>query len=202
MGRYTGAKHRISRRFAENIWGYKKTPLATRPYKSGQHGRDGRKKKLSVYGEGLNEKQKLKFFYQLREASFRRLFAKAMAMPGNTGDNLMQMLERRLDNMIYRMGMAPTPRAARQLVAHGHISVNGRKVDRASYLVDIGDKVAIREKSKQHLQVQEAVAQKMTTPSYVQVNLEKLEGELIQIPKRDDIPVVVNERAVVEFLGR
>ncbi len=202
MGRYTGAKHRISRRFAENIWGYKKTPLATRPYKPGQHGRDGRKKKLSTYGEGLNEKQKLKFYYQLRERSFRRLFDKAMAMPGNTGDNLMQLLERRLDNVVYRLGFAPTPRAARQLVAHGHISVNGRKVDRASYTVDIGDKVAVREKSRQHLQVQEAVAQKPQVVSYLQANPEKLEGELLQIPKRDDIPMVVNERAVVEFLGR
>jgi small subunit ribosomal protein S4 len=202
MGRYTGAKHRITRRFAENIWGYKKTPLAARPYKAGQHGRDGRKKKLSTYGEGLSEKQKLKFYYQLREASFRRIFAKALAMPGNTGDNMMQMLERRLDNVVYRLGFALTPRAARQLVAHGHISVNGRKVDRASYLVDIGDKVAIREKSRQHLQVQEAVAHKAQTPSYLQANLEKFEGELIQIPRRDDIPMVVNERAVVEFLSR
>lgn len=208
MGRYTGPKHRVSRRFAENLGGYKKTPLAAKPYKPGQHGPDGKRKKTSVYGEGLLEKQKLKFYYQLRERSFRRVFEEALRMPGNTGDNLMQMLERRLDNVVYRLGFAPTPRAARQLVAHGHIRIKStgaekaRKVDRASYMVQIGDVITLREKSKEHLQVKESVAAKPQVVSYLKADHDKLEGELIQIPKRDDIPMVVNERAVVEFLGR
>jgi small subunit ribosomal protein S4 len=201
MGRYTGPKHRVSRRFAENLWGTRKSPLASKPYKAGQHGRDGRRGKMSNYNRGLTEKQKLKLFYQMRERSFRRIFEVANAMPGNTGETLMQLLERRLDNMIFRMGLAPTNRAARQLVAHGHVEVNGKKVDRASYTVNIGDKVAIRTKSKGHIQVQEASAQKNAGVNYVKVDFEKLEGELIQIPKRRDIPTIANERLVVEFLS-
>jgi small subunit ribosomal protein S4 len=202
MGRYTGPKHRVSRRFAENLWGTKKSPLATKPYKPGQHGRDGRRGKMSTYNQGLIEKQKLKFYYQVRERQFRRYFKQAAGMPGNTGDNLMQLLERRLDNMIYRMGFAPTNRAARQLVSHGHIEVNGRKVDRASFLVDVGDKVAVRQKSKNHIQVQEAVAQKPGYPSYLKVDHDKIEAELIQAPQRSEIPTIANERLVIEFLGR
>lgn len=202
MGRYTGPKHRVSRRFSENLWGTKKSPLASKPYKAGQHGRDGRRGKMSNYNRGLTEKQKLKYIYQVRERTFRRLYNQAAGMPGNTGENLMQLLECRLDNIVYRMGFAPTNRGARQLVAHGHVEVNGRKVDRASYIVGVGDKVAVRQKSKGHLQVQEAIAQKPEQISYVQVNLEKVEGELIQLPKRKDIPVIANERLVIEFLGR
>jgi small subunit ribosomal protein S4 len=201
MGRYTGPKHRVSRRFAENIFGSRKTPLASKPYKAGQHGRDGRRGKMSNYNRGLTEKQKLKAFYQLRDRSFRRLFEVAMAMPGNTGESLMQLLERRLDNMVYRMGFAPTNRSARQLVAHGHVEVNGKKVDRASYTLEVGDKIAIRTKSKGHIQVQEAAAQKQVGVSYVKVDFEKLEGELLQIPSRKDIPTIANERLVIEFLS-
>ena len=202
MGRYTGPKHRVSRRFAENIWGSRKSPLASKPYKAGQHGRDGRRGKMSTYNRGLTEKQKLKYYYQVRERQFRRLFDLANKMAGNTGENLMQLLERRLDNMVYRMGFAPTNRAARQLVSHGHIEVNGKKVDRASFTVDIGDKVGVRTKSKNHIQVQEAAAQKNSAVSYVQVDFEKLVGELIQVPKRKDIPVIANERLVIEMLSR
>jgi small subunit ribosomal protein S4 len=201
MGRYTGPKHRVSRRFAENLWGTRKSPLASKPYKAGQHGPNGRRGKMSNYNRGMTEKQKLKLFYQLRESSFRRLFAQAYAMPGNTGESLMQLLELRLDNVIYRMGFAPTNRSARQLVAHGHVEVNGKKVDRASYTCVVGDKVAIRTKSKGHIQVQEASAQKNAGVNYVKVDFEKLEGEILQIPKRKDIPTIANERLVVEFLS-
>ena len=100
MGRYTGPKHRVSRRFAENLWGTKKSPLATRPYKPGQHGKDGKRTKITTYGAGMIEKQKLKFYYQLRERSFRRYYQEALRLPGNTGETLMQLLERRLDNVI------------------------------------------------------------------------------------------------------
>ena len=202
MGRYTGPKHRVSRRFAENIWGTRKSPLATKPYKPGSHGRDARRGKMSTYNRGLIEKQKLKFYYQLRERSFRRLYAEASRMAGNTGENLMQLLERRLDNMVYRMGLAPTNRAARQLVSHGHIEVNGKKVDRASFTVDVGDKVAVKTKSNNHIQVQEAAAQKNAGVNYVKVDFDKLIGELIQVPKRKDIPMIANERLVIEILSR
>ncbi len=202
MGRYTGPKHRVSRRFAENIWGTKKSPLATKPYKPGHKGREFRRGKMSTYSKGLNEKQKVKYFYQLRERSFRRLFDQALHMPGNTGENLMQLLERRLDNIVFRMGLAPTNRAARQLVSHGHIEVNGRKVDRASYLVEVGDKVGIRQKSKNHIQVQEASAAKNEGANFVKVDFEKLEGELVQLPARKDIPTIANERLIVEFMSR
>ncbi len=202
MGRYTGPKHRVSRRFAENLWGTKKSPLASKPYKAGQHGRDGRRGKMSTYSRGMSEKQKLKYYYQVRERTFRRLYQEALRLPGNTGETLMQMLERRLDNIVYRMGFAPTNRAARQLVSHGHVEVNGKKVDRAGYTVEVGDRVAVRQKSKAHLQVQEAVAQKPEQISYVRVDHDKVEGELIQIPRRKDIPVIANERLVIEFLGR
>lgn len=202
MGRYTGPKHRVTRRFAENIWGTKKSPLASRPYKAGQHGKDGKRTKITNYGAGMAEKQKLKFFYQLREKSFRRYYHEALRLPGNTGETLMQMLERRLDNIIYRLGFAPTNRAARQLVAHGHVRVNGKKVDRASFLVSVGDKVTIKDKSKGHIQVQEAISAKPQVLSYLKADVEKLEGELVQVPRRKDIPVIVNERLVIEFLGR
>ncbi len=202
MGRYTGPKHRVSRRFAENLWGTKKSPLATRPYKPGQHGKDGKRTKITTYGAGMIEKQKLKFYYQLRERSFRRYYQEALRLPGNTGETLMQLLERRLDNVIYRLGFAPTNRAARQLVSHGHIAVNGRKVDRASFVVSVGDKITLRDKSKAHIQVQEAISAKPPVVSYLKADPEKLEGELIQIPNRKDIPVVANERLVIEFLGR
>lgn len=202
MGRYTGAKHRVSRRFSENLWGTKKSPLATRPYKAGQHGKDGKRTKISTYGAGMIEKQKVKFFYQLRERSFRRYYQDALRLPGNTGETLMQMLERRLDNIVYRLGFAPTNRAARQLVSHGHVRVNGKKVDRASYLVEVGDKITLKDKSKAHLQVQEAVSAKPQVVSYLKADHDKLEGELIQIPKRKDIPIIANERLIIEFLGR
>lgn len=202
MGRYTGAKHRVSRRFAENLWGTKKSPLATKPYKPGQHGRDGRRGKMSNYNRGMLEKQKLKLFYQVRERQFRRYYAEALRLPGNTGETLMQMLERRLDNIVYRLGFAPTNRSARQLVAHGHIEVNGKKVDRASFIVDVGDKVSVCQASKAHIQVQEAISAKPDVVSYLRADHEKIEGELLQIPRRKDIPVIANERLVIEFLGR
>ena len=203
MGRYTGPKHRVSRRFSENLWGTKKSPLATKPYKPGAHGRTGRRKgKASTYSEGLEAKQRLKYFYQIRERQLRRFYNEANRMGGNAGENLVQLLERKLDNMVYRMGFAPTNRAARQLVAHGHIQVNGKKVDRASFVVDVGDVVALAEKSRTHIQVQESVAGKPSTASYLKVDFDKLTGELIQVPRRKDIPITINERLVIEFLGR
>lgn len=202
MGRYTGPKHRVSRRFAENLWGSKKSPLATKPYLPGQHGRTLRRRKPSTFKQGLTEKQKLKYYYQLRERQFRRLYNVATRMPGNTGENLMQLLERRLDNMVYRMGFAPTNRAARQLVAHGHIEVNGKKVDRSAFIVDVADKVSIREKSRGHIQVNEAIQSNPQTVNYVKVDAANFVGELIQVPKRSDIPTVADERLVIEFLGR
>ncbi|NUQ35842.1 MAG: 30S ribosomal protein S4 [Planctomycetaceae bacterium] len=202
MGRYIGPKHRLSRRFAENIGGYAKTPLARKPYMPGQHGPTGKRRKPSTYSRGVNEKQKLKAFFNLRESAFRRYVDMAMRMEGNSGENLIQLLERRLDNMVYRMGLALTPRAARQLVAHGHVNVNGRKVDVSSYSVSPGDVVSLREKSKGHLQVKEAISQFKDLVPYVKRDDAKCEATLVTLPARSDIPVHIEERLVIEFLSR
>jgi small subunit ribosomal protein S4 len=205
MGRYIGAKHRLSRRFAENIGGYAKTPLARKPYKPGQHGPGGkpgaRRGKISTYGKGLVEKQRLKANYNIREATLLRLYARAISMPGNTGENLIQLLECRLDNMVYRMGLALTPRCARQLVAHGHIMVDGKKVDVASYTVMPGQEIEISAKSREHNQIKEAVAQFADLVNYVRRDDKNFKGILITMPKREDIPLKIEDRLVVELLA-
>ncbi len=201
MGRYLGPKHRVSRRFAENIGGYAKTPLGRKPYLPGQHGPTARRKKQSTYGKALLEKQKLKAYYNIREKTLLRLFELAKRAEGNTGENLVMLLERRLDNMVYRMGLALTPRCARQLVAHGHVLVDGKRVDVASYLLSPGQVVSVREKSKGHKQVQEALQHIQDLVNYVRRDAEKSEGTLIAMPKREDVPIQIEERLVVEFLS-
>ena len=202
MGRRLGPKHKISRRFAENIGGYAKTPLARKPHPPGQHGPEARPRKPSTYSKGNAEKQKLKAYYNLRERSFRRIFDQANRMVGNTGENLLQLLERRLDNMVYRMGFALTPRSARQLVAHGHVQVDGKKCDRASYIVAPGQSVSIREKSREHPQVKEAMQHISDLVNYVRREDAKFEAALLTNPPRGDIPVHIEERLVIEFLSR
>lgn len=203
MGRYLGPKHKLSRRYAENIGGYAKTPLARKPYPPGQHGPGGkRRKKQSTFGRGLTEKQKLKAIFNLRERQLRIVFDKATRMAGNTGDNLIQLLECRLDNMVYRMGFALTSRCARQLVAHGHVLVDGQKVDIASYLVRPGQEISIREKSRNHPQIQEAMQTFQDLVSYVKREDKEFKGTLMTMPQRKDIPVHLEERLVVELLAK
>lgn len=201
MGRYLGPKHRISRRFAENIGGYAKTPLGRKPYQPGMHGPNARRKKPSTFSKGMAEKQKLKAYYNIREKTLLRLYDKATRMAGNTGENLITLLEQRLDNMVYRMGLALTPRGARQLVAHGHVEVDGKKVDVASYEVKPGQEVSIRGKAKEHVQVKEAVQHIQELVNYVRRDDTNFKGIFTTLPKRSDIPVILEERLVVEFMA-
>lgn len=201
MGRYLGPKHKLSRRFAENFGGYKKTPLGRKPHKPGQHGPNMRRRKVSTFGKGLEEKQRLKAYYNIREATLLRIFDQASRMMGNAGENLIVLLERRLDNMVYRAGLALTPRCARQLVAHGHIEVNGKKVDRASYIVSPGDEISVREKSRNHVQVIEAIEQISSLVNYMKRDDKKFSATLMTMPKREDINLHIEERLIVEFLA-
>lgn len=201
MGRYIGPKHRLSRRFAENIGGYAKTPLGRKPYQPGMHGPNARRKKLSTYAKGMAEKQKLKAYYNIRERTLLRLYDKATRLAGNTGENLIQLLECRLDNMVYRMGLALTPRGSRQLVAHGHIEVDGKKVDVASFEVKPGMEVGIRGKAKEHVQVKEAIQHIQNLVNYVKRDDANAKGQLLSLPARKDIPVHLEERLVVEFMA-
>jgi len=150
----------------------------------------------------LLEKQKLRFMYGVLERQFRRYFERAQRARGNTGERLLQLLETRLDNLVYRLGFAPTIWAARQLVVHGHIQVNGRKVDRPSYQVRPGDVIAVREKSRRIPMIQESLESAQRVPDYLSVEPEKFQGTLLRVPARDEIPVDVEESLIVEFYSR
>ncbi len=201
MARYRGPKQRIARRFGEPIFGPHKA-LERKPYPPGQHGKTKRRKK-SDYGIRLEAKQKAKFIYGILEKQFKRLFQKAAKMPGNTGENLMRLLEARLDNVVYRMGFAPTRRAARQLVSHKHVRVNGRVVNIPSYQVKPGDVIEIREKSKDLMVIEESL--KHANPHqypWIEVDKKEKKGKFIHYPERDQIPENINERLIVEFYSR
>ncbi|PZN11550.1 MAG: 30S ribosomal protein S4 [Bacillota bacterium] len=201
MARYTGPKHAMCRRVGRPLCGSPKCPALKRPYPPGQHG-PGRRQKLSEYGRRLLEKQKLRFMYGVLERQFRRYFERAQRARGNTGERLLQLLETRLDNLVYRLGFAPTIWAARQLVVHGHIQVNGRKVDRPSYQVRPGDVIAVREKSRRIPMIQESLESAQRVPDYLSVEPEKFQGTLLRVPARDEIPVDVEESLIVEFYSR
>lgn len=201
MARYTGPKHAMCRRVGRPLCGSPKCPALKRPYPPGQHG-PGRRQKLSEYGRRLLEKQKLRFMYGVLERQFRRYFERAQRARGNTGERLLQLLETRLDNLVYRLGFAPTIWAARQLVVHGHIQVNGRKVDRPSYQVRPGDVIAVREKSRRIPMIQESLENAQRVPDYLSVEPEKFQGTLLRVPARDEIPVDVEESLIVEFYSR
>ena len=203
MARYTGSKAKLCRRFGENIFESPKYDkiLDKRKYPPGDHGQRFRRK-VSDYGLHLNEKQKLRLMYGLMEKQFRLYFAKADKMKGVTGENLLQLLERRLDNVVFRMGFAVTRPQARQFVTHGHITVNGRKVDIPSFLVKPGDVVKVAEKSRTMKQIQEAVDITSSAFDWIEVDKEKLEGTFTRIPEREQIPVNIDERLIVEFYSQ
>ncbi len=179
-----------------------KCPLEKRNYPPGQHGR--RRVKLSEYGIRLREKQKLRRIYGVSESQFRKYFDIASRQKGLTGENLIKLLERRLDNVVYRMGFASSRRDARQLIAHGHVRVNGRKVDIPSYLVKPGDVIEIKEKSKNIERVKNAVemAEFRGVPSWMEVDYENLKGVFKAIPERADVQIPVNETLIVEFYSK
>ncbi len=208
MARYRGPVEKIERRFGVslNLKGERrlagKSALEKRPYGPGQHGQ--RRKKVSEYGLQLNEKQKAKFMYGVSEKQMRALFAEAKRHAGNTGTNLVTLLEQRLDNVVYRMGFASTRRFARQFVNHGHVLVDGKRVDIASYRVKPGQKVEIREKSKQNNQVVRAIeltAQTGIAP-WVDIDAEKVFGIFTRLPEREEIVIPVEERLIVELYSK
>jgi small subunit ribosomal protein S4 len=175
--------------------------LARRPYGPGQHG-NARKKKPSEYGKQLLEKQKLRFTYGVNERQFRRLFLIALKSKEVTGVRFMQILESRLDNLVYRMGIVKTRKAARQLVNHGHITVNGAKLDIPSYLCNVNDVIAVHEKSKDLVIIKASLEATAGTLAYVSFNKEKLEGVFSRLPERNELPQDINEAQIVEYYNR
>ncbi len=202
MARYIGPKTKIARNFGEAIFGADKT-LDRKNYPSGQQGLMRKRKKVSEYGIQLKEKQKAKAIYGVLEKQFRRSFEAAARMSGITGQNLLILLEGRLDNVVYRMGIAPTRAAARQLVSHCHITVNGGVLNIPSYAVKVGDVIAVREKSKSLEVIQNSVATVGASRfSWIEWNVAELSGKLIQTPERADIPENINEQLIVELYSK
>jgi len=197
--RYTGSDYKRSRRLGFSTLETSKE-LAKRPYGPGQHG-NGRKKKPSEYGKQLLEKQKLEQMYGVNERQFRRLFKIARASDEVTGIAFFRILESRLDNLVYRMGFARTRRAARQLVNHGHITVNGSKVDIPSYLCSVGDKIAVKEGHDLAV-VKASLESKPASVGYVKVDAAKLAGEFVRVPERNELPQDINEAQVIEYYNR
>ena len=201
MSRYTGPSWRLSRRLGVSLSGTCKE-LARRPYAPGDHGND-RRGSISEYGTQLREKQKLRFMYGMTERQFSNLFKRAGKIKeGTHGTNFMILLERRLDNMVYRLGLATTRRQARQLVNHGHIMVDGKRVDIPSYEVKVGQVISVREKSKNLEIIKNAVEAVVARPSYVEFDADKLEGSLTRLPAREDMNADIDEALVVEFYNR
>jgi small subunit ribosomal protein S4 len=201
MARYTGPRQRIARRYREPIFGHHPV-LQRKNYPPGQHGRTFRRRK-SDYGIRLEAKQKAKFIYGLLERQFRRFFEMAQRMPGNTGENLLQLLESRLDNVVYRMGFAKTRAQARQLVNHKHFRVNGKVVNIPSYLVKPGDVIEVREKSKDLEVIQEALnSSRPGQYHWLEVDRKNLKGRFIEYPQRNEIPEKIEERLIIEFYSR
>ena len=200
MSRYTGPQYKKSRRLGFSTLENGKE-LARRPYAPGIHGAD-RKRKSSEYGVQLAEKQKVRFMYGLNEKQFRKTFDRASKMKGITGENFLNLLECRLDNMVYRMGMAKTRRGARQVVNHGHIMVNGIKVDIPSYEVKVGDVITVKEQSLEHPAIKEAVEATLNLPKFVEFDKNKLTGKLLRLPDRSELNPEINESLVVEYYNR
>ncbi|MBA4601451.1 30S ribosomal protein S4 [Thermoactinomyces mirandus] len=200
MARYTGPRWKLSRRLGISLSGTGKE-LAKRPYAPGLHGPTQRRK-LSEYGMQLQEKQKLRLMYGVNEKQFRNLFKRAGKMKGVHGENFMKLLESRLDNLVYRLGLARTRAQARQLVVHGHILVNDKKVDRPSYQVKPGDVIGVREKSRNLQVIKEALEERQYLPEYLTFDENKMEGTYTRLPERSELPSEINETMIVEFYSR
>lgn len=201
MARYIGPKTKIARKFGEAIYGDDKY-FDRRKYAPGQHGNSRKKKSLSDYGVQLKEKQKVKYTYGLLERQFRNLFEKASRKEGVTGDNLLQFLESRLDNVVFRLGIASTRTQARQFVGHKHIVVNGEIVNIPSYQVKPGDTVEVRERSKSMDPIQSAVASSKETYAWLSFDKKEMKGKFIEAPSRELIPENINEQLIVELYSK
>lgn len=200
MARYTGPAYKRSRRVGISTLETGKE-LLKKPYGPGQHG-NARKSKLSNYGVQLIEKQKIKFTYGLTEKQLKKTFLKAGKLKGIHGENLLKLLESRLDNIVYRMGLSNTRNGARQLVNHGHINVNDKRVDIASYQVKPGDVISVRENSKEHKAMKESLEKISKTVDYVSFDKNTLCGSYIRLPERSELTSDINESLVVEFYNK
>ncbi|MFJ7744396.1 30S ribosomal protein S4 [Peribacillus sp. NPDC097295] len=200
MARYTGPSWKLSRRLGISLTGTGKE-LEKRPYAPGQHGPNQRRK-ISEYGMQLQEKQKLRHMYGITERQFRSMFDRAGKIKGVHGENFMILLESRLDNLVYRLGLARTRRQARQLVNHGHITVDGKRVDIPSYKVSLGQVIAVREKSRNFSIIKESVEATNFVPDFLTFDAEKLEGTFTRTPERSELPAEINEALIVEFYSR
>ncbi|TDT50406.1 30S ribosomal protein S4 [Fonticella tunisiensis] len=206
MARYTGPVCRLCRREGVKLYlkGEKcftdKCPVAKRAYAPGQHGQN--RKKLTNYGMQLREKQKAKRIYGILETQFRRYYEEAERQKGIAGENLLRLLEMRLDNVVYRLGFANSRPEARQLVRHGHFTVNGKKVNIPSYEVKVNDVIAVAEKSRQSEKFKALAEVATTVPKWLTVDKDKMEGQVIALPQREDIDIPVNETLIVELYSR
>lgn len=201
MARYIGPKTKIARKFKDPIYGPDKY-FEKKNYAPGMHGNSKRRKKLSEYGTQLQEKQKAKYTYGILEKQFKNVFHKASRKKGITGEVLLQLIESRLDNLVYRLGIAPSRSAARQLVSHRHIMVNGSVVNVPSYEVKAGDVVSVREKSKSLEVIQNAITSKRNTYPWLEWDSALLSGKLLSLPSREDIPENIKEQLIVELYSK
>ena len=201
MARYTGPTTKIARKFGEPIFGVDKH-FEKKNYPPGQHGLNKRRKKTSEYGIQLMEKQKAKYTYGVLEKQFRNLFERANRIKGTTGEILLQLLESRLDNVIYRLGIAPTRASARQLVTHCHIMVNGEMVSIPSYSLKPGDIVSVREKSKALEVIKESISIRRPSASWLEWDKDTMTGKFINRPEREDIPETIKEQLIVELYSK
>ena len=206
MTKRHNAKYKIDRRLGVNLWGRPKSPFNRRNSKPGQHGVQGQRKKLSDYGNQLFAKQKLKFYYgDLTERQFRNIFKKASNIKGDTSQILIELLERRLDATVYRMKFVPTIFSARQLVNHGHVKVNGKRVNIPSFSVSDGDEISIRDKSKEiNLIVESVSSQEREIPEYLEVDVKQFKGRFLRAPLIHDVPypVTMEPNLVIEYYSR
>ncbi|OHC74936.1 MAG: 30S ribosomal protein S4 [Rhodospirillales bacterium RIFCSPLOWO2_12_FULL_58_28] len=204
MSKRIASKYKINRRLGENLWGRPKSPVNVRDYRPGEHGQ--RRRKESDYGLQMSAKQKLKGYYgNISEKQFRRYYAEAVRRRGDTSENLIGILERRLDAVIYRMKFVPTVFAARQFVNHGHIKVNGKKINIASYLIQVGDVIEVKEKSREIPLVLDAVeSAERDIPDYVSVDVKKRQGTFVRVPTLAEVPypVVMEPNLVTEYYSR
>ncbi len=201
MARYTGPKSKVARKFGDPIFGPDKH-LERKNYPPGMHGNTRRRRKTSEYGLQLKEKQKAKFTYGILERQFRNIFEKASSKKGVTGELLLQLLESRLDNVVFRLGIAPTRSAARQLVGHRHITVNGEVVNVPSYQLRQGDIVGVREKSKSLEVIADSVASRTNRYSWLEWDDSQMAGKFLNMPEREEIPENIKEQLIVELYSK
>ncbi len=206
MARYRGPVGKVSRRLGIGITEKGQRILNKRAFPPGQHGPTARRRQISDYGLQLTEKQKVRYVYGLLERQFRRVFAQAARQDGVTGDNLLSLLERRLDNVVYRLGLATTRSQARQLVCHGHIDVDNRKTDIPSFVVKVGQVIAVRTTNRRLTYfkslVESGVLQHHRTADWLRLNSADLSGQIVALPRREDAEQGINEQLIVEFYSR